>query len=820
MAQDLEYPLIRPSGNDGIPFPEQVSLLRSDEPIVFPHMIAPILISDDGIRRMVEEATQENRLIGVFASRLNEENEVVPDELLPVGVLCAVLRMLRLPDGTVRLLVHGVSRIAIESMVEGAPHPTAKIVRVDESEVSDDEASALIKQTVSNLQTAVTLTNMPEDLAVAAMNIDSSGRLADLVASNINLDGGDLRGILLETDTKKRLSKVFHLLSREVRVLEIGNRISEKVRQSVDKNQREFFLREQIRVMQKELGESDPNEQEVVELRERLAAKEMPDDARKVAEKELGRLAMLQPAAAEYGVIRTYIEWILDLPWVERTDDHIDLERAARVLDEDHYGLEKVKERILEFLSVIRLKSGDLKGPILCLVGPPGVGKTSLGRSIARATGRKFTRFSLGGMRDEAEIRGHRRTYIGAMPGRIVKALKDCETINPLIMLDEIDKLGSDFRGDPASALLEVLDPEQNDTFTDHYMDMPIDLSRVMFITTANSLDTIPPPLRDRMEIIRIAGYTPEEKVEIANRYLISRERGNAGLKTKHIRFRVPAVRKLIREYTAEAGVRGLQKEIGSISRKVARRIAEEESRRENATKSNRRKSGKPSKPSPVVVTPEAVEELLGPPRTQIDVAERLSRPGVAVGMAWTSIGGEILFIEASLHPGKGVLKLTGQLGDVMKESANAALTFLRSNRELLGVDDNVFAENDFHVHVPAGATPKDGPSAGVAMIAALASLVSGRLCRDYVSMTGEISLRGNVLPVGGIKEKCLAAHRAGIREILLPKRNERDIDEVPETIRKVVSFRFIDRVEDVLKAALEPATGTKKRKKTSRRKR
>ncbi len=813
MAQNLDFPLIRHLGADGFTLPEQVALLRSDEPIVFPHMIAPILISDESIRRMVEEASEENRLIGVFASSSNESRESGEGGLLAVGVLCSVLRMLRLPDGSVRLLVHGVTRIRIESMVEGAPHPTAKIERIVERDSSDEETAALLKETVSNLQTAVALTNMPDDLAIAAMNIHEAGRLADLVASNISLDSGDLREIVLEKDTKKRLSKVFHLLSREVRVLEIGNRISEKVRQSVDKNQREFFLREQIRVMQKELGESDPNEQELTDLRERLATRKLPEHAGRVAEKELSRLSMLQPAAAEYGVIRTYIEWILDLPWTERTDDHIDLEKAARILDEDHYGLEKVKERILEFLSVIRLKNGELKGPILCLVGPPGVGKTSLGRSIARATGRKFTRFSLGGMRDEAEIRGHRRTYIGAMPGRIVKALKDCETVNPLVMLDEIDKLGSDFRGDPASALLEVLDPEQNDSFTDHYMDMPIDLSKVMFITTANSLDTIPPPLRDRMEIIRIAGYTPEEKLEIATRYLVSRERGNAGLKSKHIRFRVPALRKVIREYTAEAGVRGLQKEIASISRKVARRIASEESRIENEAKSKGRKPRKRAAPATVVVVPETVEELLGRPRTQLDVAERMNRPGVSIGMAWTSIGGEILFIEASMHPGKGALKLTGQLGDVMKESANAALTYLRSNRGLAGVDDGVFAENDFHVHVPAGATPKDGPSAGVAMIAALASLASGRLCRDYVSMTGEISLRGNVLPVGGIKEKCLAAHRAGIREILLPKRNERDLEEVPETIRKAVSFRFMETVEDALEAALVPVGGTRKKR-------
>jgi len=807
----IDFPLIRSTGTEGIPFPESVPVLRSDDPIVFPHMVAPIQVEDEAVKRMVDEIVGGPRLVGVFPSRMNAE-ETAPDtegELLGVGTLCAVLRTLKLPDGGVRLLVHGALRIRIDSVVQREPHMVARISRVEETTHKDEETSALMKQTVAALQTAVAMSNMPDDLAVAALNVDDAGRLADLVASNISLGAKDVRSVLSEANAKKRLNAIFNLLGREVRVMEIGNRISEKVRQSVDKNQREFFLREQIRVMRNELGEADPHEQELDDLRKRLAAKQMPAHARKVAEKELGRLAMLQPAAAEYGVIRTYLEWIIDLPWSETTDDRIDIDRAATILDEDHYGLEKVKERILEFLSVIRLKGGSLKGPILCLVGPPGVGKTSLGRSIARATGRKFTRFSLGGMRDEAEIRGHRRTYIGAMPGRIVKALKDSQTVNPLIMLDEIDKLGSDFRGDPASALLEVLDPEQNDSFTDHYMDMPIDLSKVMFVTTANSLDSIPGPLPDRMEIIRIASYTPEEKLEIATRYLIRRERENAGLTARHVRFQPNALRKLVSEYTAEAGVRALQKEIASICRKIARGIAEADSRAERANGSKPKTKGKPV---PLVVSTEKVEELLGPPRVQSDTAERMGRPGVAIGMAWTPVGGEILFIEASMHPGKGNLKLTGQLGDVMKESASAALTFLRANRAKLGVEDAVFAENDFHVHVPAGATPKDGPSAGTAMIAALASLVTGRLVRDYVSMTGEISLRGNVLPVGGIKEKCLAAHRAGIKEILLPRRNQRDLDEVPESIRKAVTFRFIERVEEVLEEVLaEKANGKKK---------
>ncbi|MDK2973045.1 MAG: ATP-dependent Lon protease [Candidatus Sumerlaeota bacterium] len=794
---------------DGIPFPEKVAVLHSDTPVFYPSMIAPIVVTDEATQKMVDGVLRGDRLIGVFPSELpsgsGSKDAPAPIQaqgvpLFKVGTLCVVLRLLKMPDGSVRLLVHGVTRIMIEELVEEKPYPVAAIRRVDDIEVEDVEVEALRKMTLEELQKAIALTSLPEDLAVAAYNVEEPGKLADLVASNLNLKPDAIRDILAERNTKKRLQRVFDLLSREVYVMEIGNTISERVREDVDRHQRDFFLREQIKAMRNELGERDPHEAEIDELRERLKDKAMPAHARTVAERELGRLAHLQPAAAEYSVIRTYLEWILDLPWEEATDDKIDLDEAARILDEDHYGLEKVKERILEYLAVIRLKKGNLKGPILCLVGPPGVGKTSLGKSVARATGRKFARFSLGGMRDEAEIRGHRRTYIGAMPGRIVKALKDCGSINPLVMLDEVDKLGSDFRGDPASALLEVLDPEQNDSFTDHYMDMPIDLSRVMFITTANTLDTIPGPLRDRMEIIRLAGYTREEKLQIASKYLVPKEIDNAGLRKSDVRFRAAGLRRLIAYYTAEAGVRGLQKEIASICRKAARKRATELSRHDHDEDT---KAAKP-KFAPVVVDADAVEELLGPPKTYNEVAERMGRPGVAIGLAWTSIGGEILFVEASAYPGKAALKLTGQLGDVMKESANAALTWLRTNRQLVEVDDSVFADQEFHVHVPAGATPKDGPSAGVAMAVVLASLVTGRLVRDYVAMTGEISLRGTVLPVGGIKEKVLAAHRAGIKEVVLPKKNERDLDEIPKPVRKAMKFHLIDRVEQALDVVLQ----------------
>jgi len=814
--------------NTDFPIPETVGVLPLNEPVIFPQMISPIQIRNEEQMRLLESMAKKDRMIAIFPTIDPDEaghDDAGPklspyqqsSKLMPVGTLCTILRILRIPDGTMRLLVHGLSRVSVKSITRRRPYLTAKIDPAIEIHTSKSvEIEALRKKMMEVLNQAVSLANLSDDLLIAALNIEDPGKLADLVASNIQLNPSQLRRVLQELDVKIRLEEIFKIVSREVTVMEIGNNISEKVRDSVDQNQREYYLREQIRVMQNELGESDPVESDLEELRKRLELKEMPDYARKIAEKELNRLAMLQPAAAEYGVIRTYVETILDLPFVEKTDDHIDLIRAAEVLDEDHYGLDKVKERILEFLSVIRLKGGALKGPILCLVGPPGVGKTSLGKSIARATGRKFQRFSLGGMRDEAEIRGHRRTYIGAMPGRIIKSLMDSKTVNPLIMLDEIDKIGSDFRGDPSSALLEVLDPEQNDTFGDHYMDMPVDLSNVMFITTANSLDTIPGPLRDRMEIIRIAGYTPNEKLEIAKRYLVKEETSNAGLNTKQIRYNVGGLRHLIDEYTSEAGVRGLKKQIASIARKVARNIAEEESRVERS-KSKKSKAKKNTKQTPVSISEEKVTELLGPSVVRMDMAEKHGQPGIATGLAWTPVGGDILFIETSLYPGKGNFKLTGQLGDVMKESAAAAVTYLRSNRDLIGVDDKVFAENDFHLHVPAGATPKDGPSAGVAMAAAVASLLRKEPLRDLIAMTGEISLRGNVLPVGGIKEKVLAAHRSGIKEILLPEKNRSDLEEIPESVRKALKFHFLKRIEDVLEIVFaQPKKQRKATKKSS----
>ena len=798
--------------------------------VVFPLMIAPIVISDERARFLVDDAMKGDRMLALFHSAEDTDGKDLPEKangsgantaagikkrLYRVGTLCNILRMLRIPDGSLRLLLHGVCRVEMEKITSHEPYLKARVGPVKETEprAGDIEVEAMEKVTMENLHRAIGFSAMSEELAVAAMNVEGPGKMADLVASNLQIRTSELLPILGEANTKERLKKVQHLLGREVHVLEIGNRLNDEVREEVDRSQRSFFLQQQMKAIRRELGETDPHEAELDELKERVANAKMPPHARKVAEKEFSRLTGMPTAAAEYGVIRTYIEWILDIPWDTSTDDRINILSAATALDEDHYGLEKVKERILEFLSVIRLKGGNLKGPILCLVGPPGVGKTSLGRSIARATGRKFQNFSLGGMRDEAEIRGHRRTYVGAMPGRIVKALREAGTNNPLIMLDEIDKIGSDFRGDPSSALLEVLDPEQNFHFADHYMDMPIDLSKVMFVTTANTTDSIPEALKDRMEILRLAGYTDQEKLEIASRYLVPREMDNSGLSKKQIQFTKSALKGIVHDYTGEAGVRGLQREIGKVCRKVARRVAEWESVEQSAAeaaKLNGKKSKKKApavpttpKPAKAVIEDKNLEEYLGPRRSFKEIAERAGRPGIAIGLAWTSIGGAILFIEAARYPGDGSLKLTGQLGDVMKESAQAALSYLRSNYESFGLKQEDFKDYAYHVHVPAGATPKDGPSAGVAIATALASLMTGRGVKDYLAMTGEITLRGNVMPVGGIKEKCLAAHRAGIKTIFLPHHNEGDYTEVPEQVRKAVKVTFYSSAKEYIQGAL-----------------
>jgi ATP-dependent Lon protease len=834
-----------------VELPQMLPLLPVDRLVVFPHMIAPLTITRDDEKQLVDDALKAERMIGVF-TRKEESADSHADTFETIhslGSVCVVLRMLRVPDGSMRLLVHGVARAQIAQPVAEQPYLKARLTTLPDIAAENDvEIEAIRKSALTSLQKIIQISSLSEELGVAANNIDDTGKLADLIASNIQLKTEELLEILGEPNIKTRLKRVLFYLSREMQVLELGSRIQSQVKTEIDRNQREYVLREQMKAIRQELGEEEPYVKEMRELRERLAQKAMPDYARRVASKELDRLEQMQPASAEYGVIRTYLEWFFDLPWEESTRDNIDINRAEAILNDDHYGLEKVKERILEFLAVIRLRE-SMKGPILCFVGPPGVGKTSLGRSIARAMERKFTRFSLGGMRDEAEIRGHRRTYIGAMPGRIIKALKECASNNPLIMLDEIDKLGTDFRGDPASALLEVLDPEQNYSFSDHYMDVPFDLSKVMFITTANQLDTIPGPLRDRMEIIEISGYTTREKLAISRQYLIPRELTANGVRASELKFTPNAISTIIQDYTREAGVRNVQRQIATACRKTARKIAqalgpeagaktgkgakklkktdtsaaktEEKTGTKTQTPSDTGKAAayspsesfgrpKPSKGppriKPITISPGNLREFLGPPKAFSEMAHRMGRPGIAIGMAWTPAGGDILFIEATRHPGTGKMILTGMLGDVMKESAQAALTYLHSQTEKFGIPEELFAKTDIHIHVPAGAVPKDGPSAGTAITAAVASLLSGRPVRDYLAMTGEITLRGAILPVGGIKEKCLAAHRAGIKTIVLPQLNRDDYDELPREIKKQVKFHFIDRIDEIIPLSLRKA--------------
>lgn len=809
--------------------PDELPILALENFVLYPFMIAPVMVQDDTSRRLIDEVVRGSRTFGAFVklpaqaeSALDESSEEKEttastpqedatgkspfDELPRVGVAAAILKMLRIPDGSIRLLVHGVSRIRIQQELATEPFLRARIEVIEEDVPQDPETQALTKSAQSMLQHIVSMSSIPDDLVVAANNIREPGKLADLIASNLSLPVEQQQEILEIINVKMRLKRILEILNRETQVLEIGSRIQSEVKTTMDKTQRDYLLREQLRAIKRELGEDEDGNIEARELREKLEQTALPEVVRKAAEKEVSRLEMMTPAAAEYIVVRNYLDWILSLPWLKSTQDQMDILRAQRILDEDHYDLEKIKERILEYLSVIKLRD-TIRGPILCFVGPPGVGKTSLGKSIARALDRKFYRMSLGGMRDEAEIRGHRRTYIGAMPGRIISGLKSCDSNNPVIMLDEIDKLGSDFRGDPASALLEVLDPEQNNSFTDHYLDLPFDLSKTMFITTANVLDTIPGPLLDRMEVLHLSGYTYQEKVIIARRYLIPRAYENSGISEEFLTFSDEAIARVIDDYTREAGLRNLERELTNICRKVARKVAAGENIK-------------------VHLEADQVPEYLGPQRHYYETAQRTAQPGIAVGLAWTPVGGEILFIEASDAPGDGKLTITGQIGDVMRESAMAARSFIRSNYKMLEIDPDRVERRDVHLHIPAGAIRKDGPSAGVAITVALASLMTGRHVRSNLAMTGEVTLKGNVLPVGGIKEKVLAAHRAGITDIFLPKRNEKDLEDLPDEARKAITFTFVETMKEVLPAALEPdgvhkgdgaasesVKGTKKRK-------
>jgi ATP-dependent Lon protease len=772
----------------GMETPEELPILPIHESVLFPKMLLPFMVSQERLVKLIDSALLANKMIGIVPIKNKEVTEVKPEDLSPVGTAAYILKMLKMPNNSIRLLIQGISRIQVIEFTQQEPFLRAKVKTLVEQGEKTTETQALMSGVKGIFQKFVEMApNLPADLAVMALNVEEPGILADLIASVLNLSVQDKQAILETLDVKARLEKVNLLLNKELSVVELGSKIQSQVREGIDKSQREYFLREQLKAIQKELGDKDERTVEVEELRQRIVKAKLPPEALKEAERELDRLAKMPPSAAEYTVARTYLDWLIELPWAVATEDNLDIQQAQRVLDEDHYDLEKVKKRILEYLSVRKLKA-DMKGPILCFVGPPGTGKTSVGKSIAKALGRKFIRMSLGGVRDEAEIRGHRRTYVGALPGRIIQGIRKAGSNNPVFMLDEIDKLGMDFRGDPSSALLEVLDPEQNYSFSDHYLEVPFDLSKAMFITTANILDPVPPPLRDRMEVLDLPGYTEEEKLWIAKGFLVPKQIQAHGLTDQNIQFKDDALRRLTLEYTREAGVRNLEREIANICRGVARKVAE-------------------GAAGLTVVDAESVPSYLGPIKFFSEVAERTSEPGVATGLAWTPTGGDILFIEATRMKGRKGFSLTGQLGEVMKESAQAALSYVRARAKALKIRENFFDRSDIHIHVPAGAIPKDGPSAGVTMFTAITSLLTGRPVRSDVAMTGEITLRGLVLPVGGIKEKVLAARRSGITTIILPKKNEKDLEEVPDQVKKDMTFHFVQKMDEVIRIALKPET-------------
>ena len=765
--------------------PEIIPILPLFDAVLFPKMVLPLVVMEGESIQLVDEAMAKDRIIGLLVSK-NKEGDQTGDQvenLATVGTSALILKMAKTEDNKAQMLVQGLSRFTVQAFHKDKGYLRATVAHVAEPDIKGKEVEALKANIISQFGRIVELSpGLPKEIGGMAKSIQEPGILADMVASTINSDAKDKQKVLETIDTKARLKEVTRLVNEQLEILELGNKIQSQVKGDMDKSQREYYLRQQLKAIREELGETDDSSVELDEYRAKIEEADLPEEAKKEAERELKRLSKMHSSSAEYTVATTYLDWITSLPWHKTTEDELDIAKARKILDEDHYGLEKPKKRIIEYLAVRKLKP-ESKGPILCFVGPPGTGKTSLGKSIARALGRKFHRISLGGVRDEAEIRGHRRTYVGALPGRIVQSLRRVESKNPIFMLDEIDKVGSDFRGDPSSALLEVLDPEQNFSFSDHYLDVPFDLSQVMFITTANVLDTIPPALRDRMEVLELLGYTREEKLKIANRYLIPRQRNAHGLKSDNISFTSGAVKLIISGYTREAGLRNLEREIANVCRGVATTIAEE-------------------KADQVHITVQNVPKYLGPIRITQEAKARVSTPGVAMGLAWTPFGGDLLFIEATAMPGKHGLTLTGQLGDVMKESVSAALSFIRSNAKRLGIENDFFDKVDIHVHVPAGAIPKDGPSAGVTMLTALTSLLTDRPIRKDLAMTGEITLRGQVLPVGGIKEKVLAAHGAGIKTIIMPKANEKDLEDIPKKVIKDIDFHFVDKMLDVIKLA------------------
>jgi ATP-dependent Lon protease len=769
------------------PLPDALPVLPLRDTVTFPDTLTPLAVGQERSIKLVNDVLGANRMLVMVASRDPENEEPNPDQLYEVGVVGVVARMIKVPDGSLRILVQGTQRVGLGPYVAQQPYLVARITEQPDVIEPSAELEALtrnVQRTFSEIVEQIPY--LPEELQMAVANIEDPAALGHLIAGALRIDTEEKQKLLEELDVARRLRHLSQILARELEVVQLGTQIQSQVQSEIDKGQREFFLRQQMKAIQDELGEGDEQQAEVNELRERLDAAELPEQARKAADRELSRLEKLPPAAAEHGVIRTYLEWLVELPWSKKTEDNLDIAHARKVLDADHYDLEKVKDRLLEYLAVRKLNP-DSPGPILCFVGPPGVGKTSLGRSIAKALGRSFERISVGGVRDEAEIRGHRRTYIGALPGTIIRALRDAGSRNPVFMIDEIDKMGADFRGDPASAMLEVLDPAQNDSFRDHYLDLSFDLSDVVFITTANVLDTIPGPLLDRMETIELAGYTLDEKKHIARQYLVDRQIEANGLKPSQIEFSDAALGAIIEEYTREAGVRNLERQIGTVCRKIAREVAE------GKVKGKVRVSGKRAR------------SLLGRRRVFAEQRRRTKHPGVATGLAWTPTGGDVLFIEATAMAGSGKLTITGQLGEVMKESAQAALSWVRGHCSEVApkLEDGWFAEHDIHIHVPAGAVPKDGPSAGVAMSVALASLVSGRPVRNDVAMTGEVTLTGQVLPIGGLKEKSLAAQRAGIKRVIVPERNEGDVEEIPEHELGNLSFVFVDEVSKALDVAL-----------------
>jgi ATP-dependent Lon protease len=767
----------------------EAPLLPLRDMVMFPRMVTPLFVGRDRSIEAIEVANELGEPLITVAQRDADEMEPSPEDLFTYGTEVAVGRMLRMPDGTISILSQGLRRLQIVEYVHLEPYIRVRALPIYETMERTPLTEALMRAVLALFEKVVQLNRtLPEDAYVFAMNIDEPGWLADLTTQALDLPVAERQEVLETLDPAARLQRVSVLLAKELDVLELEDHIHSQVQQEVDKTQREYFLREQMKVIQSELGETDIYTQEVNELREKIAETELPEETRVRAEKEIGRLSSMPPMSPETGIIRTYLDWLLELPWSDATEDNLDVKHVEEVLESRHYGLPKAKERILEYIAVRRLAADKMRSPILCFVGPPGTGKTSLGQSIADALGRKFVRVSLGGVRDEAEIRGHRRTYIGSLPGRIIQTMRRAGTINPLFMLDEVDKLGMDFRGDPSSALLEVLDPEQNHAFSDHYLEVPYDLSKVLFITTANILDPIPPALRDRMEVIEFPGYIDEEKLEIARRFLIPRQLEEHGLEDKPVAFTDGALQTLIREYTYEAGVRNLERKIASIYRKVARRLAE---------------GGRPSRR----VTASMLNRYLGPPQFLRSLAEEHDGVGIAMGVAWTQAGGDLTLVEVALMPGKGNLSLTGQLGEVMQESAQAALSYTRSRSEEFKIEPNVFEKTDIHVHLPEGAIPKDGPSAGITIATALISALTGRAVRHDVAMTGEITLRGRVLPVGGLKEKMLAAYRAGLKTIIIPKRNKKDLVDIPKRVQRKLDIVLVGQMDEVLATALLAAS-------------